>query len=95
MELLEEFDFDEEAQIVDGFDDCIIGKDYKEGKAVYGIERMIEKMMIRDGMTMEMAIEFFDHNIGSAYVGELTPIYVWQGEETYESIAKIEKIQES
>lgn len=95
MELIEEWNFEAEVQVVDGFDDCIVGKDYKEGKAVYGIERMIKKMMTRDGLSMEESIEFFDHNIGSTYMGELTPIYIWQGEETYDTIAKIEKIQES
>ena len=88
MDLLEEFDFDPKAKIVDGFDDCIIGKDYTEGKVVYGIERMIEKMMTRDSMSMEESIEFFDHNIGSTHVGELTPLYVWQGEEYHDSSSK-------
>ncbi len=85
MDLLEELDFDPKAKIVDGFNDCIIGKDYKDGKAVYGIERMIEKMMIKDGMSMEESIEFFDHNIGSTHMGELTPLYVWQGEQYYDT----------
>ena len=28
-------------------------------------------------MTMDEAIEYFDFNIGCAYVGEMTPIYIW------------------
>jgi hypothetical protein len=39
---------------------------------------MLEKMMQEpDNMTMEEAIEYFDFNIGCAYVGEMTPIYIW------------------
>lgn len=62
---------------VDGHDEAIIGQDYKQLRMVYSIERIIETLMIRDEMSMEEAIEYFDHNIGCAYVGEMTPIYVW------------------
>jgi hypothetical protein len=34
--------------------------------------------MQRDGMTHEEAIEFFDFNIAGAYVGEYTPIYMYE-----------------
>jgi len=62
----------------DGFDEAIIGVDYKQGKFVYAIELMLEKMMQEpSNMTMEEAIEYFDFNIGCAYVGEMTPIYIW------------------
>ena len=61
----------------DGFNDCIIGTDYKKLRVVYSIERMLQVMITRDGMSMEEAIEFFDFNIGGAYVGEMTPMYVW------------------
>ena len=62
----------------DGFDEAIIGVDYKQGKYVYSIELMLEKMMQEPtNMTMEEAIEYFDFNIGCAYVGEMTPIYIW------------------
>jgi len=60
----------------DGFDEAIIGVDYNQGKYVYAIELMLEKLM-EDGMEMEEAIEYFDFNIGCAYVGEMTPIYIW------------------
>jgi hypothetical protein len=95
MSELDEWEFDEGVQIVDGYNTCIIGKDYKDGKAVYSIERMIELMMTRDGLTMEQSIEYFDHNIGTAYIGEMTPIYIWQGENYNDNIYKLEKVQES
>jgi len=62
----------------DGFDEAIIGVDYKQGKYVYAKELRLEKMMQEPMlMTMEEAIEYFDFNIGCAYVGEMTPIYIW------------------
>ena len=67
----------EEALRADGFNDCIIGTDYKKLRVVYSIERMLQVMITRDGMSMEEAIEYFDFNIGGAYVGEMTPMYVW------------------
>ena len=75
-----EWDFADDVLLADGFDECIIGKNYTDGRAVYSIERMIEVMIIRDEMTMDESIEYFDFNIGTAYVGEMTPIYIWQGE---------------
>jgi len=68
---------DSEALRVDGFNDCIIGTDYKKLRVVYSIERMLAILMERDGMSMEEAIEYFDFNIGGAYMGEMTPVYVW------------------
>jgi hypothetical protein len=31
-------------------------------------------------MSMDESVEYFDFNIGTAHVGEMTPIYIWQGE---------------
>ena len=68
---------DSEPLKADGFDECIIGTDYEKLRVVYSIERIITTLMMRDKMSMEEAIEFFDFNIGGAYVGEMTPMYVW------------------
>ena len=61
----------------DGFNQAIIGNEYNTNRVVYSIERMLQILIDRDGMNMEEAIEFFDFNIGGAYVGEMTPMYVW------------------
>jgi hypothetical protein len=61
----------------DGFNQAIIGNEYHTNRVVYSIERMLQILIDRDGMSMEEAIEFFDFNIGGAYVGEMTPVYVW------------------
>ena len=65
---------------VDGFNEAIIGQDYEMGRYVYSIERILEILMLRDDMTMEDAMEFFSFNIGGAYVGEMTPLYIWTGD---------------
>ncbi len=64
----------------DGFDEAIIGQEYHDGRYVYSIERILEKLMLRDDMTMDDAMDFFSFNIGGAYVGEMTPLYIWIGD---------------
>jgi hypothetical protein len=66
-----------EAMLADGFDDCIMGYD-KDGRVVYSVEEIIATLMERDGMTHEEAIEYYDFNIECAYVGEYTPIYMYE-----------------
>ena len=80
MSAVEDWDFDDSAMLADGFDDCIVGKDYREGKAVYSIERILESLMLNQNLSLEESIEYFDFNIGGAYVGDLTPVYIWQGD---------------
>ena len=61
----------------DGFDDAVIGTCYNTGRIVYSIERMLIILMERDEMSMEDAMDYFSFNIGGAYMGEMTPMYVW------------------
>jgi hypothetical protein len=61
----------------DGLDDACIGTDYRDLRLVYSIERIIQILITRDGMDMDEAVEYFDHNIGCAFVGDMTPLYVW------------------
>ena len=67
----------EEAMLVDGHDDALAGYD-TQGRAIYFVDAIIGKLMQRDGMTYEEAVEFFDFNIAGAYVGEYTPIYMYE-----------------
>ena len=66
-----------EAMLADGLDDALAGFDTK-GRAVYFANEIIGILMQRDGMTEEEAQEFFEFNIACAYVGEYTPIYMWE-----------------
>lgn len=67
----------EEAMLVDGHDDSLVGYD-TQGRAVYLVKNIIETLMERDGMSQDEAIEFFDFNIAGAFVGEYTPIYMYE-----------------
>jgi hypothetical protein len=64
----------------DGFDEAIIGQEYNDGRYVYSIERILEILMLRDDMTMDDAMDYFSFNIAGAYVGEMTPLYIWIGD---------------
>lgn len=46
----------------------------KETVALYDKDKVID-ILIKDGMTCEEAIEYFDYNIIGAYVGEFTPAF--------------------
>ena len=66
-----------EALLADGLDDALAGYD-TQGRAIYFVDKIIGTLMERDGMTYEEAYEFFDFNIAGAYVGEYTPIYMYE-----------------
>lgn len=59
---------------VDGFDDCIVGLETKTMRLIYSWELIVESLVLQ-GMSAEEAMEYFDFNIESAYMGEKTPIY--------------------
>lgn len=59
----------------DGFDKAIIGVDMTNEKVVYDKVLMIE-ILLKRGLTLEDAIDYLEHNVYYAYVGEHTPIYM-------------------
>jgi hypothetical protein len=60
----------------DGYDDAVMGIS-TNGRLVYSVEKMIE-ILLRDGdMNEEEAIEWLEYNTFNAYVGEMTPIWVY------------------
>ena len=62
-----------------GLDEAIIGVGSRCGQKdvlVYDVEKVIEILMTRDGMTYEEAEEFFNFNIGGGWHGEETPMWV-------------------
>ena len=69
---------DNEFLFADGFDDAIIGVTSSNGTEVicYSVEKILDILMKKDGLTEEEAIEYCDYNIIGAYVGDLTPCYV-------------------
>ena len=68
----------EGAMKIDGFDDCICGIVERFGMdsvLLYDTDTMIEKMMTKDNMDYEEAVEYFDFNIKGAWMGEGTPCF--------------------
>ena len=68
-----------EAMKADGYDDCIVGIGHRCGSTavlVYDIDIVIAKIMKRDKCDYEDALDFFEYNIGGAYVGEGTPLFM-------------------
>ena len=66
-------------KIWDGYDDCIIGMGTRCGMTdvfIYDKHKMITKLVRRDDMTYDEALEFIDFNIAGAFIGEDTPILV-------------------
>ena len=65
---------EEEFLFVDGMDDAIIGLTTKL-IVVYSADECI-KILMKDMLEIE-AIEYFNFNIEGAYMGEKTPIYIY------------------
>ena len=68
----------------DGLEDALLGQmtvdkwtDQPYEVLVYSVEKILNVLMERDGMTSEEAQEYFDFNIEGAYVGPGTPVYVY------------------
>ena len=77
-ELLVELSGDEELLFADGFGDAIIGFDRNSFRVVYSVTKVIA--ILEKEMGADDAIEYFEYNVESAYVGERTPI--WCQDET-------------
>ena len=61
--------------LADGFDDCLIGLTFRgeELVALYSADAVIGKLA-RD-MSYDDAVDYFEFNIGGAYMGERTPMF--------------------
>lgn len=58
---------------IDGFNDAIIGVS-SDIRIVYSLDKVID--ILKEDMTEDEAIEFFEFKIECAYIGDKTPIYV-------------------
>jgi len=77
QELMELDLLDNEMIKWDDFDDCVLGIGTRcgmENVLIYSKKKIAYKLRDRDGMPIEDVIEYIDHNITGAYVGERTPI---------------------
>lgn len=66
-----------EAMFADGYDNAIMGYS-SDLRVIYSADQIVKTLVERDGMTPDEAIEFFNFNIECAYVGEYTPIYMYE-----------------
>lgn len=79
-------DFDEIDDLlkIDGFDEAAIGTaciwrgNTREDVLVYSGDKIVDILMERDGMEQFDAIEYIEFNIEGAYMGEKTPVIVWE-----------------
>lgn len=68
----------------DDLDDSIIGQasiwngNKRVEVLVYDADKIIKVFVDRDGMSEEEANEYIVFNIEGAYIGEDTPVLVWQ-----------------
>jgi hypothetical protein len=69
---------------IDGHDDAFLGsaviwRDHKRVEVlVYSGDKIVGELMERDGMTLEEAVEYVEYNIEDAYVGDHTPVVLWE-----------------
>ena len=67
-----------DALFADGFEDALVGyvEIFNKLVAAYDRDKCIDILMIRDGMSSEEAVEYFDFNVTGSYVGENTPAFI-------------------
>lgn len=70
-----EFYNEESFLIADGFNESVIGVEIPSMRLIYSVSKVIETLIIEDEMNLEDALEHFEYNIRSSYVGEKTPIW--------------------
>ena len=82
--------------LLSGLDDAIIGLGQRlsdgghKAFLVYDVNKILDTLVEREGMSSEDAVEFFQFNIQGAYLGESTPAFMTLMD--YETV--IEKIDE-
>lgn len=88
-------DVGEPILVADGFDDCILGvTEASPKRAVYSCNKMVEKIASQvekewaeepEGHEGEdawsEAYDYLSFNTWGAYVGEHTPLYIWESRE--------------
>jgi len=75
LELILDMYPDEDLTVANGFDDAVIGIESLTMKLVYSVTKSLT-ILEESGMPYEEALEFFEYNVRSAYVGERTPIWM-------------------
>ncbi len=64
---------------IDGMDNAIIGLAYSFNRRevyAYSLDKILQILVKRDGMSQEEALEFYDFNIAGSYNGEGMPVVI-------------------
>jgi hypothetical protein len=71
-------EYAEGAVLLTGLDNAIIGivEDFTGRKILYSKPKILNILMVRDGMTETEAEEFYDYNILGLYASELNPVFL-------------------
>lgn len=71
-------EYAEGAVLLTGLDNAIIGivEDFTGRKILYSKPKILNILMVRDGMTESEAQEFYDYNILGLYASELNPVFL-------------------
>ena len=72
---------DDKPLLADGFDSAVLGLSrgtLGSSIAVYSIDRCIDILVKRDGMSEDEAVEFMNFNVLDAYMGPMTPMFVYE-----------------
>jgi hypothetical protein len=80
------YETDEEIMLMDGFEDAFIGFSRRCGQptlATYSFLKMLKVLVERDEMTWEEADEYISFNCAGAWMGELTPIILYEYEDPF------------
>ena len=82
-ECLDQLSPDEEVVFLEGpeFDIAIMGvaREFnRPARIAYSVPRVIA-VYASSGMSDEEAIEYFDFNTAGAYMGEATPVFIYEG----------------
>jgi len=67
--------------LADGFDSAVLGLSrgtLGADVAVYSIDRCIDILVKRDGMSEDEAVEFMNFNVLDAFMGPMTPMFVYE-----------------
>jgi hypothetical protein len=70
----------DEVMFADGFEDALIGTvsgACRQPVACYDYQKCVDILVKRDKMTEEEAEEYISFNVTGAYMGELTPLFVY------------------
>ncbi len=75
------YETDEEIMLMDGFEEAFVGFSRRCGQptlATYSYIKMLQVLIERDDMDVEEAGEYIEYNCAGAWMGELTPVILYE-----------------